>query len=221
LSLGPEAWVTKLQAGSLFTEPRADKDSAAVSTKEMEAGASAPAAIIVATAVGGALLLASKACEQVKRLRDIVNALAAYISPASTPVALGVPYDSLKKALVRWEGFFLRQIAFDVDSVTCRVHDCVASAASDQHAGGGRAAPITSTAFAVASDIGLMLRVWPSGTAAPTQSDTSSFAQACVDAASEISSLRESAVEAELKTSGVARQLVDLCQQGVSWPSGR
>lgn len=220
LELGSKAWIAKFPASCLRFVPFkgvSDAEGCAISAD----GGSAPALTEVLHATCGAILLATKACEQAKRLRDIVNAVYAYLEPEKGPVSLGGHYDVLKKEMVRWEAYYLRQIAFDVDSVTCKVHDAIETADSVRLGAISATSPrLVSTSFAIASDVGLMLRVWPDESVlADELADygTEAFAQACICAAKALlTGPQASAGPLSPVLSGAAHNLLNVCQRGVA-----
>jgi len=173
LALGRDAW------GEPGAEP-APPATAATSEEARESTASAKAIpqhwVAVAQA---AVLLAGKATEQARRIRDILNATQYILAPESGLVALDTRYSLMKEAVVSCERTLLRSMAFDLR----RIPDSPYEAASRLCKAGSPGRDILRGAFALISDGGLVLRQWMSDDGRPAASASAVAAAAVIASA--------------------------------------
>jgi hypothetical protein len=101
LDLGPDAWKTALGGSS---SPGLAKSE----TVPDEACALTLACFV----------LASKSCEQPRRLRDVVNALDFYLDPSSMPSLFDGDYSARKAQICQFESVILRLVCFDMRVLT-------------------------------------------------------------------------------------------------------
>ena len=126
-----------------------------------------------------AILLACKSTEQVRRLRDIINAAQHYLLPAASSVALDSGYAALKSAIVAQERVLLTALAFDLRSIPESPYTVAAELCEDSDAGRN----VLRGACALLSDGGLVLRMCIAEGGAPVASASSMARAACTASA--------------------------------------
>lgn len=185
LKLGPAAW-SETVAGCRADAPDesrpsvhaagATSGSAEAASSALRQGPLAPWAV----SSQAAILLACKSTEQVRRLRDIINAAQNYLMPGATSVALDSGYASLKSAIVTQERVLLTGLAFDLRSIPESPFTAAAAICAGSEAGRKN---VLRGACALLSDGGLILRMCIAEGGTPRTTAASMARAACAASA--------------------------------------
>lgn len=185
LKLGPPAW-SETGAGHLSdaldgTRPSAHSSADAAAFAEAASSALGQGPLAPwAVSSQAAILLACKSTEQVRRLRDIINAAQSYLIPDATSVALDSGYATLKSAIVVQERVLLTGLAFDLRSIPESPYTEAAAICERSEAGSN----VLRGACALLSDGGLVLRMCIAEGGTPAASANSIARAACAASAS-------------------------------------